>query len=171
MAQARPADGSLVMVFAVRDDGGAHLTVWSSNQHESGLVVTPDGRVAGFANGGQFLSAAAAVPIVQQLSERGVVRRSVLGIRVKTILQTDPVRVQTAGLGKQPGMRVDRILAGSPADRAGLQPGDVILSIAGEPVGDVPSFAAAVASRSGKTDVRVLRDGQAVPLLLDLARE
>jgi len=170
MAEVRPADGSLVMVISTHDDG-AHLTIWSSGGHESGLIITPDGRVAGFANAGQFLSASAAQPVVQQLTDHGSVRRAVLGVRVNTILQSDPSRPLTAGLAKQPGMRVEKILAGSPADRAGLRAGDVILAIAGEPVGDVPSFAAAVAARSGETDLRVLRDGQQVPLTVDLTRE
>ncbi len=36
-----------------------------------------------------------------------------------------------------PGVRVDSVTAGGPADRAGIHPGDRILSVSGRPVGDL----------------------------------
>jgi S1-C subfamily serine protease len=41
-----------------------------------------------------------------------------------------------------------------------LQPGDFILSLAGEEIEDIPTFAAALANKSGPTELMILRDGQ-----------
>lgn len=165
----KPADGALVMTFATQTES-VHLTVWTNHAHESGMVVTPDGRIAGFANDHQFLSASAAVPVVQQLSEHGTVRRPLIGVRVSEIHRDDPFRQQIQ-LGATPGMHVDKVQSGSPAEKSGVRAGDVILTIGDEPVGDVPSFAAAVASRSGTTPLRLLRGGRVVETAIDLQRK
>ncbi len=169
-AVARPQEGSLVMTFATQSNT-ARLAVWTVGMHDAGLVVTPDGRVAGFANANQFLSVGAAGNVIKQLAVHGVVHRAVLGIRVSEFRHDDPLRQQLAGLGSLPAMRVEKILAGSPADRAGMRPNDLILSIAGDPVGDVPSFAAAIADRTGETEVKVFRAGQVIPLNVALVQK
>jgi S1-C subfamily serine protease len=169
MADARPVDGSLVLVFNPHSNS-IQLSVWTGGLHDNGIVVTTTGRIAGFAQGGQFLSAPAARPIVQQLVEFGEVKRAVLGVRVTEVRADDPMRQQLPALGQQPAMRVERVFAESAADKSGLRPGDLILSVAGDSVGDLPTFAAAIAARQGATEMRVLRDGQVISVRVELAR-
>ncbi|WP_292928659.1 PDZ domain-containing protein [Nitrosomonas sp.] len=40
------------------------------------------------------------------------------------------------------GVRIDNTLPGSPAQQAGLQPGDILIQLAGQPVSDLASYAA-----------------------------
>ncbi len=169
LASDKPADGALVMTFATQTEA-AKLSVWTRGVHEVGMIVTADGRIAGFANDHQFLSAAAVVPVVKQLSEQGTVRRAAIGIRVSEIPRDDPFR-QLVQLGSNPGMHVDKVQSGSPAEKSGLRAGDVILAVGSEPVGDVPSFAAAMAVNSGRLPIRLLRDGQVIQIAIDLRRE
>ena len=70
--------------------------------------------------------------------------------------------------------RVGKILPGSPAERAGLQEGDSIVAVAGEPVEDFQALVAAVQPRPGaQLDFAVERDGQAlvVPVEVESQRE
>ena len=69
------------------------------------------------------------------------------------------------------GARVRRVEPGSPAEAAGLEAGDVIVSIAGEPVAGPADVVRAVgARRPGQTvEVEVLRDGERRTLSVTLA--
>src|SRR5690606_5052986 len=58
---------------------------------------------------------------------------------------------------------VGEVTMGSPAERIGLQPGDRIVSAAGEPISTWPQFVEIVRARPGETIPLVLeRDGQQV---------
>jgi S1-C subfamily serine protease len=64
-----------------------------------------------------------------------------------------------------------QVIAGSAAEQAGLRQDDLILSLAGESVGDPQSFAAAIANRRGKTEITILRQGQKHVVNVDLQGE
>ena len=65
-----------------------------------------------------------AAAVLAQAIEAGVVRRGWLGFTVLPV----------AKLGRETGALVAAVLPGSPADAAGLEPGDVLVGLAGEPV-------------------------------------
>ena len=68
-------------------------------------------------------------------------------------------------------MRIDEVIAGSTAAKAGLKPGDVLLALAGEAVSDIPSFAAAIVARTGPTELQVLRGNEVLKIRLDLQQQ
>jgi S1-C subfamily serine protease len=74
----------------------------------------------------------------------------------------------TPKLGQKPALRVEDVRRGSAAAEAGIQRGDLILSIAGLTVGDPASFAAAIANKSGKTPLTILRSGEVIELSVEL---
>jgi S1-C subfamily serine protease len=49
---------------------------------------------------------------------------------------------------------------GSPAERAGMKPGDIVMSVNGVPTPDVDAFVGARARRQDGATVRFLRDGK-----------
>lgn len=163
----RPAEGSLLM-YVSPTDGSGHLGVWNGAAQDVGLVFQPDGRFAGVARNGQFLSGRACRMIADQLIEHGAVRRATLGVTVSEIRRDDPLRRQLPVLGSRAAMRIDQVLAGSAAERAGLRKGDLMLSLAGEAVSDIPSLAAAIAARTGRTELQILRDGAVHEIVVDL---
>jgi membrane-associated protease RseP (regulator of RpoE activity) len=65
------------------------------------------------------------------------------------------------GVSVDASMTVTDLVGGAPADHAGVQPGDVIVAVAGAPVSDVAEVRAAVAAiEPGTTyDLTVRRDG------------
>jgi S1-C subfamily serine protease len=59
---------------------------------------------------------------------------------------TNNVRTQLGGYHDQGGVAVANVVGGTPADQAGVQPGDVIQSINGKPVNSSSDFTAAISS-------------------------
>jgi hypothetical protein len=168
--KSRPPPGSLMLMMSpTRRD--ARLGVWTgtgAGQEEHAIVINREGRVAAIVRNGQALYPATFAPIVDQLLAGGVVRRAQLGVQIMAVRADDPQRVQSKELGARPAARVVDVLADSAAARGGLQRGDLILSLAGEAVEDIPTFAAAMANKSGPTELLVLRDGQPRKIVVDL---
>jgi regulator of sigma E protease len=70
--------------------------------------------------------------------------------------------------------RVGKVLPGSPAERAGVQEGDEVLTVAGQPVADFAALVAAVQPKPGaRLEFGVLRDGQelVIPVEVEAQRE
>lgn len=153
----RPAGGSLVMILSPSNDA-ARLSVWTDNRQEWGVVVSADGRIAGFARHGQFLAVAAARPVVDQLIARGTVTRPQVGLVVMEISLDNPLR-ERRSLGDQPAMHIQRVIPGSPADQAGLQVDDILLRIGDTPIGDIPTLGAVLTGTSGDIPFTIHRDG------------
>jgi hypothetical protein len=169
LASNRPADGSLVLLLQPTGGAAARLMMWTEGQRDiAGLVVSTDGSVSGFARYGQFLSAGACKPVVQQLVRYGKVRRAVLGVTVREVARGDPAREKWPVLGIQPAIRVEDVKTGSAAEKAGMQRGDLVLGVGDDPVGDPSSFAAAIAGRAGPMVLHVLREGRSLDVTVEL---
>jgi len=65
-----------------------------------------------------------------------------------------------------PGVKVADVIAGSPAERAGLQPGDLIISIDGEAIADVRAYSGVLAKHApgDVIHIRVSRDDEELEL-------
>lgn len=63
---------------------------------------------------------------------------------------------------KGEGVRIDNTLPGSPAQQAGLQQGDILIQLAGQPVSDLASYAAILRTlKAGeKTELQYQRNGK-----------
>lgn len=162
-----PNPGSLLMVMPL-NPAMCRLVVWQGEGPDQAALVNLDGQVAGICQAGRFFSLAVYQPLTRELIEHGQVRRAVLGVVVRPVAQDDPQRKSDSSLGATPALRVLGVIAGSVAEKAGLQPNDLILALADQPVGDVPSFAAGIATRRGKTDILALRNGHRLTITVDL---
>jgi serine protease Do len=100
-----------------------------------------------------------ATKVVQQLKEKGRVIRGYLGVR-----GIYPVTEQTAkslNLDITQGAMIQNVEPGTPADKAGMKPYDVIVEIDGEPVKDPSDLSFKVADIPPGTtvNIKVLRKG------------
>ena len=86
----------------------------------------------GFEGVGFALPSNTAIDVYNQLITAGRVTRGSIGIRFEETRSSNPVLLKE--LGAPYGVVVESVEPGSPADRAGLQPGDVITSVNGQPV-------------------------------------
>ncbi len=107
--------------------------------------------------------------VLPQLRERGTVVRGWLGVAVRPVT---PDLAQTLGLGESRGAVVEGVAQGSPAERAGLRKGDVIVAVGDQPVAGPPELTRRVASTPPGTrvDVAVVRDRARRTLSVELGR-
>ena len=102
-------------------------------------------------------------PIIAQLVDKGKVARAWLGVSIKPV--TEEV-ARSSGLGKSNGVLIAGLYERGPAERAGMQPGDIIVNFAGIDVRDPSHLQQLVAdAKIGEISrVTVLRDGRRIIL-------
>jgi S1-C subfamily serine protease len=103
--------------------------------------------------------------IITALMHEGRVRRAYLGV-VSTPAPLTPVQAER--FGQRTALRVVEAVENSPAARAGLRTGDLVLAVDGAPLGDAQSlqkrlFAEAIGER---IEVTVLRNGALVDVVV-----
>ncbi|MCX5821414.1 MAG: DegQ family serine endoprotease [Deltaproteobacteria bacterium] len=99
--------------------------------------------------------------IAPQLQKRGHVTRGLLGVSIQDVT---PELAKSLGLKDSKGALVSQVVPGGPAEKAGLEQGDVIVNFDGRPVDNSKDLPRIVASTPvGKTvTVKLLRDGKEV---------
>jgi len=99
--------------------------------------------------------------VAPQLQKRGHVTRGLLGVVIQDMT---PELAKSLGLKESKGALVSQVVPDGPADKAGIEQGDVIINFDGQPVGDSKDLPRIVASTPvGKTvTVNLLRDGKDV---------
>ncbi len=118
-------------------------------------IVTPSGGSVGI---GFAIPSAMAENVMQQLIHGGKVRRGQLGVTVQTV--TSDI-AKSLGLSEVKGALVSAVTPGSPASQAGVERGDVIVSLNGAAISDSNDLRNRVSSTApgSRVALTVLRDG------------
>jgi S1-C subfamily serine protease len=97
----------------------------------------------------------------QPAAPQGMMLREIPPLGERGMWRLDEMPMPLPGDPGQPGIMVMSVTEGSPADDAGLQHGDLILFLDGEPVGNAESFSDAIATRrpGERVDLVVVRAG------------
>ncbi len=105
--------------------------------------------------------------IMDQIVTKGKVTRAYLGV---TLQPVTPALAKVFGLKDSKGALVGEVNADTPAARAGLKAGDVILAMNGDVVTDIGSFRNRVAMTAPGSDAtfKVFRDGSAKDMQVHL---
>ena len=147
--------------------------------NSGGPLFNLDGAVIGintaiFSRSGGNMGIGFAIPvnmaksIMAQLKSHGRVTRGWLGVRIQIVTNE---LAQALALGKRRGALVASIEEGSPADKAGVKTGDVIVRFDGHEVGRMKELPAIVADTpvDKKVDMVVIRDGKSENLTVVVA--
>jgi serine protease Do len=148
--------------------------------NSGGALVTLDGTLVGintaiFTRSGGSIGIGFAIPVnlvkalIRSVEGGGEgLQRPWLGARIQSV---DAGLAPALGLERPAGVLVNQVHPRSPAARAGLERGDVILAIGGREVPDARAldFRLALGTPGESAELRVRRDGR--PLRLDLPLE
>jgi S1-C subfamily serine protease len=106
--------------------------------------------------------------VVEQLIKKGSVTRAWLGVAIQPV--TEDIAA-SFGLEKARGALISDVMAGSPAEKAGLRQGDILVSFDGKEVKDARQLQLAVAEAPiGKQVVaEIFREGKLLKINLQLA--
>jgi Do/DeqQ family serine protease len=146
--------------------------------NSGGPLVNVKGEVVGVntaivSRTGQYAGIGFAVPIniaknvAEQLIEKGKVERGYLGIFMQDVDQNIAKHFK---LKKPRGVIVTDVVNGSPAEKAGIKSGDLILEIDGKEVKNSIQLRAYVQSKKpgDKVKLKVLRDGKEMEISVNL---
>ena len=117
-------------------------------------AIIADGQGIGFA-----IPINMAKEIVPQLEEKGHVTRGWLGVSIQ---EMTPELAKSLGLKEKEGALVAQVVSGSPAEKAGIEQGDVIVEFDGKEITDSKDLPRIVASTpvGESVMVKVSRDGK-----------
>ncbi len=103
------------------------------------------------------IPSAVALDVMRQLKDQGRVSRGWLGVSIQEV---DLSLAESFGLDKPQGALISQLEVDGPAERAGLEVGDIILEFNGEPIDTSSELPHVVGlTRPGSTaEVKVLRD-------------
>lgn len=138
--------------------------------NSGGPLFNLDGRVVGinsqiFSRSGGSIGLSFSIPssvalrVVEQLKETGVVQRGWLGVAIQDV---NKALAQSLELDKPRGALINAVEIDSPADKGGIEPGDVIVSVDGQNIvdaDDLPHLVGMLAPDT-KTKIEVIRKGK-----------
>lgn len=138
--------------------------------NSGGALITTRGELVGIntaiaSRTGDFAGYSFAVPttivkkVVDDIMDFGAVQRAMMGISMQDI---DSKLANEKNLGNNDGVYIADVVKDSPADKAGVKPGDVLLSINGVKVTSSPAVQELVNRYrpKDKISVEIVRDGK-----------
>lgn len=140
--------------------------------NSGGALIDTDGNLVGinsaiYSRSGGSMGIGFAIPatlarqVMEQIVAQGNVTRGWIGIEAQDIT---PELADSFRLSKAQGALVAGVLRGSPAERAGLRAGDILLAIEGKPVIDSGSMLNLIAALkpNQKASVQIARAGEII---------
>ena len=128
-------------------------------------LISPTGANVGI---GFAIPAEQARPVIEALRRGERVRRGYIGVSLQPI---DEGVAAALGVDRNRGELIRSVTPGGPADRAGVRQGDIVISVAGQPVTPDQSLAFLVAQQNigARIPLEVIRQGQRRNLTVAIA--
>src|SRR5690606_14004750 len=134
--------GSFIQTDAAINPGNSGGALVDTNGNLIGINTLIFSRSGGYQGIGFAIPVSTARRVMEQIIETGTVTRGWFGVDVADLT---PELAESLGIKASRGAIVGAVERGSPADRAGVRPGDVITAISGREVRDVSAALKAIA--------------------------
>jgi len=148
------------------NSGGALV---DTNGHLLGINAAIYSQTGGSVGIGFAIPVSTAKMVLESIVEHGQVVRGWIGIESQDIT---PELADSFGLAKRSGAIIAGVVRGSPAERAGILPGDILLAVAGEPVVDTSTMLNLIArlEPGAKAPMTILRKRREATLDVTVGR-
>jgi serine protease Do len=131
------------------NSGGALVNIRGELVGINAAIASPTGVFAGYS----FAVPAYLVrKVIDDVLEFGEVRRGILGVSIRNI---DPVLAEEKSLNDLDGAYVESVIEGSAAAQAGIQQGDVIISVEGSDVASAGQLQEAVSLKRPGEEIKI----------------
>jgi len=159
-AVARQVDPDSPLIYVQTDapinpgnSGGPLVNIRGEVVGVNTFIVSQSGGNEGL---GFAIPSATTRTVFKQLKEHGLIRRQEIGVSLQTI---SPVMASSLKLPKDYGVIVSDVWPGGPAEGAGLQIGDILVSVDGQPADNLPTviYNFRLRDSSDKVELVVLR--------------
>jgi serine protease Do len=129
-------------------------------------IFSPSGGSVGI---GFSVPANTAKNVIDQLIQFGETRRGWIGVSIQSV--TDDI-AESMNLGKAQGALVANVTPTGPAEKAGIQPGDLIVAFNGRPIASMRDLPKIVGDTpiGSKVEIKLLRKGEEVTVTVEVGR-
>ncbi len=135
-----------------------------------GINTAIASRSGGYQGIGFAIPSNSAKLIMDDLRTEGKVRRGLLGVNIQAV---DESLAKSFGRKDTDGALVSQVIPGSPAEKAGVKPGDIIVTFNGQPVKDHSHLKNLVGREKPNSSAKltVFRDGKTMDLNVKIAEK
>jgi serine protease DegQ len=124
---------NFIQTDAAINPGNSGGALVDSNGHLVGINTAIYSQSGGSMGIGFAIPVSLAKSVMEQIITNGTVTRGWIGVEVQDLT---PELAESFGVAVGEGALIAGVMRGSPADRAGIKPGDVLLSVSGQAVRD-----------------------------------
>jgi len=128
---------NFIQTDAAINPGNSGGALVDSNGHLVGINTAIYSQSGGSMGIGFAIPVSLARSVMEQIIKTGSVTRGWIGVEVQDMT---PELAESFGVKPDQGAIIAGVMRGSPADKAGVKPGDVLLSIGGKPVRDAQAM-------------------------------
>ncbi len=150
---------NFIQTDAAINPGNSGGALVDANGHLVGINTAIYSQSGGSMGIGFAIPVSLAKNVMEQIIRNGGVTRGWIGIEVQEIT---PELAESFNLRGIQGALIAGVMRGSPADKAGIKPGDVLISVAGKPVKDAQVMLELIAALDPgkKSRFELKRDGR-----------
>jgi Do/DeqQ family serine protease len=157
---------NFIQTDAAINPGNSGGALVDSNGHLVGINTAIYSQSGGSMGIGFAIPVSLARSVLEQIIRTGTVTRGWIGVEVQEVT---PELAQSFNLRDSSGALIAGVMRGSPADRAGIKPGDILVGIAGKTVTDSQAMLALIAEQTPGLSVKVKLRREAKDLEVDVA--
>jgi hypothetical protein len=154
------------VIHVVKFDG---VMAWVEHDYYKGVwVCTAAGLVRNIMNPTGFFNANSANPTMEDPPKDGKVHRGLLGVSIQDLNES---LAKSFGVTDANGALVSRVVEGSPAEKAGIKPGDIIVKFNGKNISGAAELKNIVGREKPGTSatLTVVRDKKTVDFTVQIA--
>ena len=160
---------NFIQTDAAINPGNSGGALVDSNGHLAGINTAIYSQSGGSMGIGFAIPVSLAKSVMEQIIRTGTVTRGWVGVEVQEITEE---LAESFKLPNAQGALIAGVMRGSPADRAGIRPGDILLSVAGKPIGDAQGMIELISAQTPgqHIQVKIRRAGREVDLTVAIAK-
>ena len=160
---------NFIQTDAAINPGNSGGALVDSNGHLVGINTAIYSQSGGSMGIGFAIPVSLARNVMEQIIKTGSVTRGWIGVEVQDLT---PELAESFGVKNGQGALIAGVMRGSPADKAGIRPGDVLLSVSAQPVRDAQVMLDLIAALTPGEPARfgLSREGKPLELAVTIGK-